>query len=55
MLASQNGILHDEAEWFLSLAYLKSGDITKGKTLLQKIVNTKSWLYKKATEILEAL
>lgn len=53
LLANNNNVINDEAQWFLSLAYLQSGDINNGNTLLKKIVSEESWNHKKASKLLQ--
>jgi len=55
LLANKNNVINDEAEWFLSLAYLQKGDISNGKSILEKIVSEKSWNHKKASELLQLI
>jgi len=46
---------YDESIWYLALAYLKEKNIVKCKTLLQKIVDTQGYQYKKAEVFLQAI
>ena len=56
LLKSQNmGGPAEEIDWVLSLAYLQTGDTTKAKNLLSKIVENQSYQYQKAQELLDGL
>ncbi len=55
ILSSNKSPHKDEAQWFLSLAYLEKGEVEKATTLLQNIVTEKSWNHKKALNLIESL
>lgn len=54
-LATQSKNFEQEVDWFLSLAYLRNEQNNKAKTLLQKIVESKSWRNQQASALLEQL
>jgi len=55
ILRSDNRIHKDEAEWFLSLAYLKSDQPEKAKPILQNIIKNDAWNANQANELLESI
>lgn len=55
ILNGDNKMHQDEAQWFLSLAYLKSDNVDKAKSLLRTIIETKSWNANTASTLLDSL
>lgn len=53
LLQTDKKMHQDEARWFLSLTYLKSGEPDKAKPILQQIVNTNSWNSHEASSLLK--
>lgn len=52
---SDESLFKEEANWYLALFYIQENRMKEGKQLLQSIVNTKSWHYNRAVELLEKL
>lgn len=50
-----NGQLREEAQWYLSLAYLKADRIAEGRNLLQQIVSENAWNANSAARLLQVL
>ncbi len=55
ILKDSNSLYLDEAEWYLSLCYLKTSDITDAKKTLTHIVSEDLFCKKDAEEILKGL
>ncbi len=49
------GQLRQEAQWYLSLAYLKADRIADARSLLERIVNENEWKASSAARLLEVL
>ena len=49
------GKLREEAQWYLSLAYLKAERVADARSLLERIVNENEWKASSATRLLEVL
>lgn len=54
-LAIPQGQLREEAEWYLSLAYLKSDRLSEARSLLTQIVNGNQWKAEPAARLLKTL
>ena len=45
----------DQVRWFLALAYLETGDMEKGRELLEEIIARNGWQREAATQLIKAL
>lgn len=52
-LMNKNSVFIEEAQWYLALLYIESGDVKEATKLLQEIVRLESWNYTKAQNVLE--
>jgi hypothetical protein len=55
VLASENNVFHQEAKWYLALAYIKAGETDTASELLNEIINEKGFYRKQAKEALKEL
>jgi tetratricopeptide (TPR) repeat protein len=54
-IINANGDYVVEAKWYLSMSYLKTGEINKAKTLLEELAVTPGYYKNKAVELLDEL
>jgi len=52
---STQGNFTEKAQWYLALAYLKDGNTSEAKKILQKISDSKSYHFQKATILLKKI
>lgn len=55
VIKNEGELFKDEANWYLSLAYIQKGHYEQAKSSLEEIVSQKSWNYSKASALLKLL
>jgi hypothetical protein len=55
VVAEENNVFHQEAQWYLALTYIKAGEEDQARDVLQQIVSEKGFYSKQAKEKLSSL